>query len=178
MENTLPWIEHLPCGFPGHTLHIVADVELGSHRLAAEFMAQVPVAGSQPVVLESLFPEVRTLAYVLAAGASPSRADWLTARVVVFRLNHLALSLSELELMDQINQKLAWLSRFLGLELAQLRSFALRGCCPGTVCHGAGDVRLANDNAPVPRSLTLRAALKPWLLSLEQACMRGLTRIS
>lgn len=178
MENTLPWIEHLPCGFPGHTLHIVADVELGSHRPVAEFLAKVPVATQQPHVLESLFPEVRTVAYLLAAGASPSRVDWLTARVVVFRLNHLVLTMSELVLMDQINQKLAWLSRFLGLELAQLRSFALRGHCPGVVCHGAAELRLATADTPVANSLALRGVLKPWLLVLEQAWLRGLTRVS
>lgn len=178
MENTLPWIEHLPCGFPGHALQIVADVEFGSHRPAAELMALIPITGQQPLVLESLFPEVRTLAYLLAAGASPCRADWLTARVVVFRLNHLALSLSELELMDQINQKLAWLSRFLDLELLQLRSFALRGRCAGTVCHGAADVHLPDAQALVPRSLALRATLKHWLLALDLACKRGLVRIS
>jgi len=178
MENTLPWIEHLPCGFPGHTLHIVADVELGSHRPVAEFLAKMPVLGQQPHILESLFPEVRTLAYLLAAGGSPSRVDWLTARVVVFRLNHLVLTMSELALMDQINQKLVWLSRFLGLELAQLRSFALRGHCPGVVCHGAAELRLATADAPVATSLMLRGMLKPWLLVLEQAWQRGLTQVS
>lgn len=174
MENTLPWIEHLPCGFPGHALQIVADVEFGSHRPVAELMALIPAGGQQPLVIESLFPEVRTLAYLLVAGASPCRADWLTARVVVFRLNHLALSLSELELMDQINQKLAWLSVFLGLELSQLRSFALRGRCAGSLCHGAGEARVLPLSEPVACSLALRGALQPWLQELAQAWQQAL----
>lgn len=174
MENALPWIEHLPCGLPGHALQIVADVEFGSQRPVAELVAMLPVGSVRPVVLESLFPEVRTLAYLLAAGGSPCRADWLTARVVVFRLNHLALSLPELALMDSINQKLAWLAAFLGLELSQLRSFALRGACAGWVCHAAGELSLPAQQAPVAASLALRSTLAPWLQTLNTAWQRRL----
>lgn len=175
MENALPWIAHLPGGFPGHALQIVADVEFGSHRAGPEWLAMLPPhAGLQPQVLESLFPEVRTLAYLLAAGGSPCRADWLTARVVVFRLNHLSLGLSELGLMDSINQKLAWLAAFLDLELSQLRSFALRGAATGVVCHAAGELHLREQQTVVARSLALRGLLAPWLHTLNMAWQKRL----
>jgi hypothetical protein len=169
MENALPWIESFSCTLPMHALHILADVERCVHLPADELAMQLrPVIG-RVVVSESLFPEVRTLAYLMAQGASPGPADWLAARVVVFRLNHLALSLSELGMMDVLNQKLAWLSVFLQLELPLLRSFALQGALPGKLCQGGTPMLLRKQGSVVVQSLALREQLRPWLVALTQA---------
>jgi hypothetical protein len=169
MENALPWIESLSCTLPMHALHILADVERCAHLPADELaMLLRPVAG-RVVVSESLFPEVRTLAYLMAQGASPGRADWLAARVVVFRLNHLALSLSELDMMDALNHKILWLADFLQMELPQLRSFALQGALPGTLCQGGVAMLLRQGDSVVAQSLSLREQLRPWLVQLAHA---------
>lgn len=169
MENALPWIESFSCTLPVQSLHIMTDVEQGATLPAYELTACCHDAGGRLVVSEALFPEVRTLAHILAQASSPCREDWLAARVVVFRLNHLALSLSELGMMDVLNQKLAWLSVFLQLELPQLRSFALQGALPGKFCQGGTPMLLRKQGSVVVQSLALREQLRPWLVALTQA---------
>ena len=82
MENTRSW--QLPAAKHGisSALCIISDVEHCSHQPGNPVARlQALLAGqSQPAVLESLFPEVRSLAYLSAGGRSPQRADWLAAR--------------------------------------------------------------------------------------------------
>lgn len=169
MENTLPCIDAAMCATPVQTLHIVTDVERCSHVPAPALPAFSLSALPGAVVSEALFPEVRTLAHILAQGQCPTRVDWLAARVVVFRLNHLSLSLSELDSMDSINHKLDGLARCLGLELTQLRSFALCGQLPGILCHAGVPMLLSQQGSLVEQSLSLREQLRPWLQQLVQA---------
>lgn len=169
MENnrrwTLPGANHITTA-----LCIVGDVEHCSHQPGNPVpQLQAQLAGiSRPCVLESLFPEVRALAYLSAAGASPQRADWLAARVLVFALDHLALAHDELSLMDAVNQRLARLSRKLAHECQSVRSFAL--CCGMRPLRTEGNSAqlFAAQGSPVAQSLALRSQLAAHLQLLRQ----------
>jgi hypothetical protein len=169
MENALPWIESFSCTLPVQSIHIITDVEHAATVPARELTACGHDTSGRLMVSEALFPEVRTLAHILAQGEHPCREDWLAARVVVFQLNHLSLSLSELGMMDVLNRKLVWLATFLQLELPQLRSFALSGALPGKLCQGGAPILLRKQGGVVVQSLSLREQLRPWLVQLAQA---------
>ena len=171
MENPRSW----PQIMTGHGKHIalciINDVEQGSHRLGNPLAGWsiLPQGKAVPCVLESLFPEVRTLAYLSAAGGSPVRADWLAARVMVFSLDHLQLAHDELRLMDEVNLRLQTLSHKLLLECALVRSFSL-------VCgqrlwqtEGQGNHVMTCHDSPVAQSLSLRAQLASHLAVLRDA---------
>lgn len=77
-------------------------------------------------VLESLLPDIRAFAMLLsslrqAASSSPSRfadeTDWLAARIAVLELSHVAVTLSELSLLDEANRRLRTLSEQLNMTL-------------------------------------------------------------
>ncbi|MGM8061888.1 hypothetical protein [Vogesella indigofera] len=171
MENTRSW--QLPAAKHGisSALCIISDVEHCSHqpgnpvaRLQALLVGQ-----SQPAVLESLFPEVRSLAYLSAGGRSPQHADWLAARVLVFALQHLELASHELALMDAVNLRLQQLSRKLAVDCPLLRSFALFCGARPWRTHGHGEPLLSVAASPVAQSLALRRQLAAHLARLQQA---------
>ncbi|GGX97419.1 hypothetical protein [Vogesella alkaliphila] len=171
MENHRSW--QLPAAKHGisSVLCIVSDVEHGSH-LPGNPVArlQALLAGQQtPAVLESLFPEVRSLAYLSAGGRSPQRADWLAARVLVFALQHLELASHELALMDAVNLRLQQLSRKLALDCPLLRSFALFCGARPWRTHGHGEQLLSVTASPVAQSLALRRQLGAHLARVQQA---------
>lgn len=155
-------------------LCIVNDVEQASHLPGNPLLRLpdlLPLAG-RLVVLESLFPEVRTLAYLSAQGQSPQRGDWLAARVMVFSLHHLALNLAELALMDSIQLKLQTLAAQLSLPVPQLQSFAaLRTPCVMQTCGAGGIWQIADGNV-VQQSLQLREQLQHNLQPLRSALQR------
>ena len=102
-------------------LHVLADAEPLSRG--------VPQACLPPGVdvAESLLPEVRQLAILLAArrqvpcARTPDRltdaADWLAARIVLFELASLALPAAELPLLAEANARIRALGQALGLSL-------------------------------------------------------------
>lgn len=151
-------------------LCIVSDVEHCSHQPGNPVarLQTLLAAQSQPCVLESLFPEVRTLAYLSAGDQPLQRADWLAARVLVFALDHLELAANELPLMDTVNQRLLRLSRKLHCGCTQLRSFALFcGARPWRTMGNSAHV-LSRQTSPVMQSLALRQQLATHLAGLRQ----------
>lgn len=171
MENPRSW----PQLMTGHGKHIalciINDVEHGSHRPGNPLAGWsiLPQGKAVPCVLESLFPEVRTLAYLSAAGGSPQRADWLAARVMVFSLDHLQLSRDELRLMDEVNLRLQTLSHKLLLECALVRSFSLVCGQRAWQTEGQGSHVMTCHDSPVAQSLSLRAQLASHLARLRAA---------
>jgi len=82
--------------------------------------------GAATPVLESLLPDIRAFAMLLAStrrqtDSSPCRfadaGDWLAARIAVLELSHVAVTLSELSLLDEANRRLKLLSDKLSLAL-------------------------------------------------------------
>jgi hypothetical protein len=89
------------------------------------YLQQHDQAGATPV-LESLLPDIRAFAMLLAslrskAACSPSRfadeTDWLAARIAVLELSHVAITLPELSVLDEANRRLRMLSEQLRLPL-------------------------------------------------------------
>lgn len=85
-------------------------------------------AATGQVVLESLLPEIRALAMLLASrrqrgakGCMPARladaADWLAARIAVLRLSHVVVTTTTLPCLDEANQRLKALSEETGHAL-------------------------------------------------------------
>nr|WP_199067702.1 hypothetical protein [Chromobacterium sp. ASV5] len=73
-------------------------------------------AARQGCLLESLLPDIRALALLLAArrqgaGPTPSRladaADWLAARILLLDLSHVAVHLADFNLLDEANRRIA-----------------------------------------------------------------------
>ncbi|MTD32887.1 hypothetical protein [Paludibacterium denitrificans] len=99
-----------------------------SSPMVASLLPQRTCAASQ-WVLESLLPDIRTLAMLLASqrasldeAASPARfadaADWLAARIAVLGLSHVEVTLSGLAQLDEANRRLAALAQRSRVSLA------------------------------------------------------------
>lgn len=169
MESSRIWSGTLPATLPVVSLNIFCDVE---HLSACSMDSLLPLLScwqqrQLPCVMESLFPEVRTLAYIAANGGSPSTADWLAARVVVFQLEHVVLGRGELTLMDAINRSLRSITQRLGLELASLQSFAVASSSDCAVAATGRSPRQAKLASPVAQSLQLRQDLAAHLGRLQ-----------
>jgi hypothetical protein len=106
-------------------LVLLTDVEaLSSGHLPAEdllrCLADLRRARAGSVVLESLLPEIRTAALLLAdarrgwEGDAPERfadaADWLAARILILGLSHVELSAAQLPRLDEANRRLGRLA--------------------------------------------------------------------
>lgn len=169
MESSRIWSGALPATLPAVSLNIFCDVE----RLSTCSVDSLLPLLSQwqqrqlPCVMESLFPEVRTLAYIAANSSSPSAADWLAARVVVFQLEHVVLGTGELAQMGAINRSLRIIAQRLGLELASLQSFAVAGRSDSAVAATGRSPRQAKLASPVAQSLQLRQDLAVHLGRLQ-----------
>ncbi len=169
MESSRIWSGALPATLPAVSLNIFCDVE---HLPACSVESLLPLLSQWqqrqlPCVMESLFPEVRTLAYIAANGASPSAADWLAARVVVFQLEHVVLGPGELSLMEAINRSLRNIARRLGLELASLQSFAIAIKSNHAVAATGRSPKQIKLASPVAQSLRLRQDLAVHLARLQ-----------
>ncbi|MFC3625602.1 hypothetical protein ACFOKJ_05490 [Vogesella amnigena] len=169
MENSRLWSGTLPQGMPAVSLNIFCDAERLSGSVSHDVLAQLGQWQQRqlPCVMESLFPEVRALAYVAATSGVPTTADWLAARVVVFQLEHLMLGCTELVQMDAINASLKRLAKRLGLELVPLQSFAI-SVTTGTAVAATGRFpQQAKQGSPVLQSQQLRRDLAPHLAKLQ-----------
>lgn len=169
MESSRIWSGALPATLPAVSLNIFCDVEHLSGCSADKLLPLLSQWQQRqlPCVMESLFPEVRTLAYIAASGGSPSAADWLAARVAVFQLEHLVLGVGELALMDTINRSLRTIAQRLGLELVSLQSFAVASsgdCVVAATGRSPSQAKLAS---PVAQSLLLRQDLAAHLARLQ-----------
>ncbi|WP_174875706.1 hypothetical protein [Vogesella oryzae] len=170
MENSRLWSEILSQQMPTVSLNIICDTEFftadANTAVATLWLWQ---QHRLPCIMESLFPEVRSLAYIAAVDGHPEAGDWLAARVVVFQLEHLMLGRDEMSLMDEINRSLRRLGAKLGLEFSSLRS-----CAVGVLQEGAlaacGRFPLRQKQAsPVVQSLQLRSDLAEHLRNLRAA---------
>ncbi|MFC3532018.1 hypothetical protein ACFOLG_07450 [Vogesella facilis] len=169
MESSRIWSGTLPATLPVVSLNIFCDAERLSACAADKLLPQLSQwqQRQQPCVMESLFPEVRTLAYIAANGGKPAAADWLAARVVVFQLEHLVLGGAELALMDAVNRALRVIAQRLGLELASLQSFAIGAAGGCAIAATARSPRQAKLASPVAQSLQLRQAMAAHLARLQ-----------
>lgn len=169
MENSRVWSGTLPQRLPAVSLNIFCDAERLSAGSASHVLAELCQWQQRqlPCIMESIFPEVRALAYTAAGTGMPTAADWLAARVVVFQLEHLMLDCTELAQMDAINASLKRLAQRLGLELASLQSFAI-SVTTGVVVAATGRFPLqAKQLSPVQQSQQLRRDLAPHLATLQ-----------
>ncbi|MDF0604227.1 hypothetical protein HZU77_000975 [Neisseriaceae bacterium TC5R-5] len=115
---TLPWL-------------LLTDVEYFSHQLtlhgaSLKATQQNCVNATLPLTMESMLPQIRTLAILLAAkrqhydhtviAAQLSEpADWLAARILLLQISHIAIDLQQLIHLDLANQRAANLSQKLNL---------------------------------------------------------------
>lgn len=168
MENSRFQMAGECCVLPAVSLHLVQDLECPAasidfalHELAAWQLHRLPI------IMESLFPEVRALAYLAAEGAFPTAADWWAARVLVFRLHHVPLDVARLGLMDEINTSLRRLATRHGLPMESLLSFFVHAQSGRVVPVTGMLTNQVKCASPVLQSLQLRQSLSAWLAHLQ-----------
>ncbi|WP_051229291.1 hypothetical protein [Paludibacterium yongneupense] len=132
-------------------LSLLTDVEaLSGGTMPAEdllrCLADLRRAQSGSVALESLLPEIRTAALLLASarkdweGDSPGRfadaADWLAARILILGLSHVELAAAQLPRLDEANRRLCRLAARFDRVWEKVQPVLVGASEAGLLLHG------------------------------------------
>ncbi|MCP9759707.1 hypothetical protein EGI20_10370 [Aquitalea sp. S1-19] len=150
----------------------------GEAMVAGEPVSLAPLSALETGdagLIESLLPEIRQLAMVLASRryqeTSPAAvrlsdaADWLAARILLLGLTHIALSESGLGQLAIANQRLAALAQELGLKAPRAEALLLVPS-PGTAStlmqgwSGIAFENMMNASSAIERTRVMRVQLR------------------